>query len=151
MTVVAFPTRVPHASRGWRSDELQQLVALFAAHAQANGTTVFWDVGATECGDPQFYLLGPAPHFEGRLCCSRVEARYILEDGAGGILAEENSLRQVVGAAARALAPRRSAIVARMLVLLATFRVTIEQKLEPVMAESSEWLVRFAPQLAALA
>ncbi|MBX6425475.1 MAG: hypothetical protein IRZ09_06065 [Variibacter sp.] len=152
MTVVLFPPRAQSAHRGWRPDELQQLIALFAAQARRSGTTIFWEIGTTESGDPQFYLLGPAPDYECLLCCSRLDALYVLEDGAGGVLTEDRSLRQILREAARAVfAPRRGAVAARLLVLLATLRITIEQKLEPFLAESSEWIGRFAPQLAALA
>ena len=48
-------------------------------------------MGVTEIGDPQFYLLGP-PHDECILCISRSAAVYVLEDGAGQVLFEHNSL-----------------------------------------------------------
>lgn len=151
MTVIAFPGRTPDSNGTWRAAELEQLVALLAVPARAAGTPVHWEVDATERGDPQFYLLGPAPDFECLLCCSRLEARYVLEDGAGALLAAENSLQRAVGKAVRALAPARRAFVARVLVFVATFRVTVEQKLEPMLAETSEWVFRFGPQLAAFA
>ena len=57
MSVIAFPRRKSTArGAGWRDDELRALVAGFDA-SQARS----WDVGATERGDPQFYVLGPAP------------------------------------------------------------------------------------------
>ncbi|HET9902228.1 MAG TPA: hypothetical protein VFQ27_00800 [Xanthobacteraceae bacterium] len=151
MNVVAFPKPVGALAGDWRPDELRQLIDALSAHARANGATVYWDVGTTECGDPQFYLLGPPPHFECLLCCSRVEARYILEDGAGGVLAEETTLGEAIARAFRALRPSRGAVLSRMFLLLAAFRITVEQKLEPMLAESTDWLTRFAPQLAALA
>jgi hypothetical protein len=149
MTVVAFQRSASLAQGAWRADELQQLVASVVAPARAHGEDVSWDIGTTEHGDPQFYLLGPAPHFECLLCCSRVEARYIVENGAGGLLGMEVSLRQAIGAASRALARKRSALAARLLVLFVTLRITVAQKLDPVMEETSDWLVRLEPQLAA--
>jgi hypothetical protein len=150
MSVVEFSRPVSRLPGAWDADELQQFVALVATHVRQHGAEVSWDVGTTEAGDPQFYLVGPAPNFECLLSCSRVEARYVLEDGAGGVISEARSLRQTLEAATRMFARRRSAFIARVLLLFATLRITIEQKFEPVMAESSEWLARFEPQLAAL-
>jgi hypothetical protein len=148
--IVAFPAVTPARNGDWQPAELQQLVALFAAHA-GSGAVTCWDIGKTEAGDPQFYLLGPAPDFDCLLCCSRVDALYVLEDGDGFLVAEEQSLRTMMSKAVKAVVGRRRSAMARMLVVFATFRITIEQKLEPMLAEASEWLFRFAPQLAALA
>lgn len=149
MNVVPFPVKTREAG-SWRPEELRELVALFAAHARAHKTDVLWDIGTTERGDPQFYLIGPAPHFECLLCCSRLDARYVLEDGAGGLLTEKPSLQQALSEAARLLMPGRSGVVARLLLAATALRVTLEQKLDLVLEESTDWLVRFAPQLAAL-
>ena len=60
MKVVEFPRRAAPASGDWQADELQKLVELFGAHG-ANPNVSGWETGATERGEPQFYLLGPAP------------------------------------------------------------------------------------------
>ena len=59
MSIVEFPQRSFPASGAWSADELQQLIALFRADGETRYAT-----GATEHGDPQFYLLGPAPEHD---------------------------------------------------------------------------------------
>jgi len=56
MSIVEFPRRSFPASGAWSAEELQALIALFRAEGETSFAT-----GATEHGDPQFYLLGPAP------------------------------------------------------------------------------------------
>ncbi|MBY0361440.1 MAG: hypothetical protein K2X45_05990 [Phreatobacter sp.] len=150
--VVTFPRaaceRPQTWQRIWRQDELQSLVALYAAQAR-HSEVVAWDVGTTEAGDPQFYLIGPGPEHDCLLCVSRIGRLYVLEDAYGGLLAEDGRLGAVTDKAARALSQRHSAFVVRALLGLCAFRVMIEQKIEPFLAESTENLTRFAPQLAA--
>ena len=106
----------------------------------------------TEKGDPQFYLLGPLPDQACELCVSRIGGRYILEDGAGQLLFEHQSLPS--GRAARE-GGRQSAAVARLSHAIAllwfTVRHTIHDKVEPLLVESEELLVHLAPKLAAFA
>ena len=151
--VVAFPRahseRPATWQRIWRQDELQSLVALYAAQAR-HGEVVAWDVGVTEAGDPQFYLIGPGPEHDCVLCVSRIGRVYLLEDAYGGVLAEDSRLALVTDKAVRSLSRRHSTFVVRALLALCAFRVMIEQKIEPFLAESTENLTRFAPQLAAL-
>jgi hypothetical protein len=147
MSVVAFPRRKSTArGAGWRDDELRALVAAFDA-SQARS----WDVGATERGDPQFYLLGPAPDHDCLFCVSRLAHGYVLEDGAGRILGEAPALHLLAEEARRAIARAGRSFVARATLLLCAIRLTIEEKLEPVIEEAQELLTRLAPQIAALA
>lgn len=148
MSIVEFPRRAS-ATSDWRQDEWRELVALFHPDAASAGVT--WDVGATERGDPQFYLLGPAPDHECVLCVSRLAQGYVLEDGSGRILGEAPSLDRFAEQAARAAVRGGRALVARMTLLLCAIRLTIEEKVEPLFEESQELLVRFAPQIAAFA
>ncbi|MBN8919782.1 MAG: hypothetical protein J0H62_03585 [Rhizobiales bacterium] len=148
MNIVAFPARTRPQGE-WNAEELQQLIALFARQSRDSGAAVCWDIGATENGDPQFYILGPAPQFECLLCCSRLEAHYVLEDGIGGVLAEEKSLHHMLERAAEKLSPRRNAVVARLVLLFAACRATIEQKVMPVIEESSDFAACLVPELAA--
>ena len=148
MSIVEFPHRASAPSE-WRPDEWRELVALF--HPDAAGAGVSWDVGATERGDPQFYLLGPAPDHECVLCVSRLAQGYVLEDGSGRILGEAPSLDRFAEQAAHAAARGGRSFVARVTLLLCAIRLTVEEKIEPLFEESQELLMRFAPQIAAFA
>ena len=98
MSIVEFPQRSFPASGAWSADELQQLIALFRAEGETSFAT-----GTTEHGDPQFYLLGPAPEHDCVLCVSRLAQTYVLEDGEGrligGVLGDAGGLGGVAGAA----------------------------------------------------
>ena len=151
MSIVEFPQR-PHraesATSDWRPDELQQLLELVHARKARAGLT--WEVGATEAGDPQFYVLGPAPDHDCVLCVSRLAQGYVLEDGDRRLLGEAPALDQFAEQAARAAVRRGRSFVARVdFDLVAAIRLTIEEKIEPIFEESPELLVRFAPQVAA--
>ena len=91
MTVIAFPPKPPQADGSWRAGELKAMVEALAP-ALSGGESARYDIGLTEIGDPQFYLLGPPPHDECILCISRLGRTYVLEDGAGQVLYEHNSL-----------------------------------------------------------
>ena len=80
MSVVAFERK--QDSGEWSEKELKTLVAALGA-AMAPGTGREWETGMTEKGDAQFYLLGPLPEQACELCVSRIDGRYILEDGVG--------------------------------------------------------------------
>ena len=79
MNVIHFP-RVPETlPQGWQANELAKLTNACAASIPS-GDVSGWEVGTTEYGDPQLYLLGPAPdhdcilsHFAARppLCAGR--------------------------------------------------------------------------------
>jgi hypothetical protein len=146
MSVVEFPRPVRNSCRTWHQDEMQRLVALYSAHA-ASGEVVGWEIGATEAEDPQFYLLGP--EHDCVLCVSRVGRLYVLEDGLGALVADDARLEPVIDKASQVLTVPKVSFGMRMLLSLCAVRVTIEQKLEPFLAESTETLTRFAPQLAA--
>ena len=108
-----------------------------------------WGTGTTERGEPQFYLLGPAPEHECVLCVSRLAQGYVLEDGTGRLVGEAPSLDRFAVEAARAAIGGGRAFVSRILVAWIAMRSTIEEKIEPMFEESEELLVRFAPQIAA--
>jgi len=142
VSILAFPPRA--ASGDWRPDELAALAHLLPADGANH-----WDVGTTEAGDPQFYLLGPAPDFECVLCVSRLAHGYVMQDGAGRIVGEAPSLQQFAEEAARAAMRGSRSFIARVTLLVAAVRLTIEEKVEPIFEETQELLVRVAPQLAA--
>ena len=145
--VVTF--HAPERPACWRQDELQQLVALHSACEQKRSGCA-WSVGQTELGDPQFYMTGEAPDLDCIMCVTRIGRLYVLEDGAGTVIAENVRLDQVAKAASKMLSRRRPlSFVARSLVGLCVFRAVLDQKAEFVLAESMEHIARFAPQLAA--
>jgi hypothetical protein len=147
MSVVAFK-RTQEAGM-WSEQELNTIIAaLHAALAPSAGRG--WETGATESRDPQFYLLGPLPDQACELCVSRVGGRYILEDGSGRLTFEHRSL-DVVALHARAALPSTSWLMVRAITIWCAIRTAVHEKLEPVIAESEELLVQFAPQLAPFA
>jgi hypothetical protein len=81
---------------------------------------------------------------------SRIGARYILEDGAGRLLFEHRNL-DIVALHARAAVPSTSWLMVRLIALWCAIRSAVHEKLEPMIAESEELLIQFAPQLAAFA
>jgi hypothetical protein len=145
MSVVEFPRHDP-LSGDWSPGELQQLIALFRADAPGAS----YAVGATERGDPQFYVLGPAPDHDCMLCVSRLAQGYVLQDGAGRLIGETPSLDRFAEEAARAAMRGGRSFVARVTLGWITVRLTIEEKFEPIFQETEELLARFAPQIVAL-
>ena len=150
MTVIVFPFKVRRADGNWPVAELNEIVETFAPHLNS-GEAGGWEVGVTEIGDPQFYLLGPPPHDECLLCISRLGGLYVLEDGAGKVLFEHNSLAVLAEQAKASLQTAKSQIVARVTLLWCTVRELFEEKIEPIVGESEELLTHFVPQLAAFA
>ena len=149
MNVVPFALKTSTSLRSWSSHELETLVSVYECHA-ARGDACGWDIGATELDDPQFYIIGPAPELDCVATISRVGRIYVLENGAGHLIDEGPSLETV---AARAKMPARKdkvSLCARMMLGLTTLRITIEERIEPILVESEEMLLRFAPQLAVL-
>lgn len=148
MNVLAFERKL--SAEVWSEAELQTLLAaLNSALAPEGGRG--WEAGKTETGDPQFYLLGPLPDQACELCVSRIDARYLLEDGAGRLLFENQSLPLVALHAKAAVSSQRWSLVARIVLLCCAVRYTIHDKVEPLLTEGEEILVHLAPQLAALA
>jgi hypothetical protein len=149
MTVLDFtpPRKLP---AGWQFTEVQKLLSGCAA-SLANGEASGWEVGKTEAGDPQLYLLGPAPDYDCILCVSRLGGLYVLEDGSGTILFEHRNLI-LLGQQVRAAVCRRKAmIVAKATLIWAAIRQTVEEKIEPMLAEPIELATHLGPQIAAFA
>jgi hypothetical protein len=145
MSVVAFPGRGRRGASDWSSEELDRLIAL----SREAGPETSFAIGRTERGDPQFYLLGPAPAHACMLCVSRLGRCYVLEDGAGHLLGEVPSLDRFALEAARAALRGSRSFLARVTLILMTLRLTVEEKLEPILDESEELAARFALQLVA--
>ena len=130
--------------------ELRQFLAV-SANAIAAGVASGWDVGETECGDPQLFLLGPPPDHDCILSISRLGRLYVIEDGAGRVLFEHDNPMLLSEQAACALRRRKTAIIARVSVVWCALREAFDEKTEEIMAEPIELLTHITPQLAALA
>ncbi len=150
MTVIAFQPKLPRREGPWRSGELATMVEALAFHGE-RGEAGAWATGVTDIGDPQFYLLGPPPREECMLCISRLGGTYVLEDGAGRVLFEHNSLLLLAEHAREVMQRKRAQLVARATLIWCAVRASFEEKLETLLGEGEELLAHLAPQLAALA
>jgi hypothetical protein len=149
MTVIAFQPKVLQLDGPWRTGELNTIVERLAPESSRGGAWR-WDVGITDIGDPQFYLLGQS-HDECILCISRLGRLYVLEDGHGQLLFEHNSLLALAEQARVVLQKKKTQIVARVALVWCAVRETIEEKLDAMVVEGEELLAHCVPQLAALA
>jgi hypothetical protein len=150
MTVVDFPRRRPAPAETWETRELQQIIAACSGSISV-GEASGWEVGVTEHGDPQAYLLGPEPDFDCILCISRIGTHYIIEDGRGQLLLEHDSPMLLAERAMAALRRRKAAFLAQIAVAWHALREAVEEKTEALTAEPIELLAHVAPQLAMLA
>ena len=150
MTVIAFARREARRQGDWRASELNELVASFAAEL-ADGAASGWEIAATEAGDPQFYLIGPPPDEECILCVSRLGRSYVVEDGAGRILFEHVKFELIAEQARAFLKSRKTGLIARLTLLCEALRHTMEEKIEPLIADAEEFLMHVAPKLTVLA
>jgi hypothetical protein len=150
MTVLKFERPLGPVSGGWQSAELQQVVSACAGSI-ASGEAIGWEVGCTESGDPQVYLLGPPPDYDCILCISRLGRLYVIEDGSGQVLFEHDNPMLLAEQAAAALRRRKAAIVARLALAWCALREAFEEKTKALMGEPMELLTHVAPQVAALA
>jgi hypothetical protein len=150
MSVIQFPRAREAPVQGWQTNELSRLTNACTA-AIPSGDVSAWEVGETECGDPQLYLIGPAPDHDCILSISRLGRLYVLEDGKGQVLFEHDNIMQLAEQACSALRKRKMELVARLTVCWCAVREFFEEKVEPIMAEPMEFANHFAPYLAALA
>lgn len=144
MTVIAL---APRPRGRWSEAE----IAVLTAALDLRDGESMWETGTTERGDAQLYVLGPKPEQACALCVSRIDGRYILEDGAGRLLCEHRSLAPLAQHARRALRGARWWLVTRVVALWCTLRHLIHDRLEPLLSEGEELMVHVFPQLAALA
>ena len=150
MTIIPFPFRAVQTSDGWSDRELGEIHGALESFFES-GEASDAEVGATESGDPQFYLVGPPPNYDCLLCITRLGQTYVLEDGNGRIVLERNALTALAEQAANALRRGRAGLVARIALMCVAIRHAFEEKVEPVLIEGEELLVHVAPQLTALA
>ncbi len=146
MTVTPFRRR--EMVQSWQNSEMNALVAA-SGESLENGTACGWEIGTTEAGDPQLYLLGPAPDHECLLCISRLGRLYVLEDGQGHVVFEHDAMTVLAEQVRGTLRRKKSAIAARAFAAWVALKETFEEKVEPAMAEPMEILTHIAPQLAA--
>lgn len=147
MTIVPFPAReLPH---DWQRGEMNELLAACGEQLK-KGTVAGWEVGATERGDPQLYLIGPAPDHECILCVSRLGRLYVLEDGEGRILCEHDAIGSLSEQVRHALRHKKAAIIARATVVWFAIKEAIEERMDPILGEPVELLSHVAPQLVTL-
>ena len=150
MSVVKFPERPQPVPQGWQSSELQQIVAACSGTVSV-GEASGWEVGVTEIGEPQVYLIGPPPNYDCILCISRIGGHYVIEDGNGRVLLEHDSPLLLAEQALAALRRRKAALLAQVAAGWYAFREAFEEKTEALAAEPAEILVHIMPQLATLA
>jgi hypothetical protein len=150
MNVVRFPRADKSSVQGWQTSELTKLTNSCAASIPAGGISG-WEVGFTDYGDPQLYLLGPAPDHDCILSISRLGRLYVLEDGKGQVLFENDNIMLLADHACSRLRRKKTELVARLTVCWCAIREFFEEKVEPVVAEPMEIMTHFAPHLAALA
>lgn len=150
MTVIKFPQRAQPLPRGWQASELQQIVAACSGSV-STGEASGWEVGVTDFGEPQVYLIGPPPNYDCILCISRIGRHYIIEDGNGRVLLEHDSPMLLAEQALAALRRRKAALLAQVAAAWHAVREAFEEKAEAVAAEPMEVLAHIAPQLASLA
>lgn len=150
MTVVPFPAKRQREAGSWCPVELNQLVASLTPNLEC-GEASGWEVDVTEAGDPQFYLLGPAPDHDCILCVSRLGSLYVLEDGGGQVMFEHDSLLALAETAKAALRTGKMRFIARVALIWCGVREACHEKFEAMLGESEELLIHWAPQLAGLA
>ena len=150
MNVVPFPRTPAFFTRGWQTNELTRLTDACAA-AIRSGEISGWEIGTTERGDPQLYLIGPAPEHDCILSISRLDRLYILEDGKGQVLFENDNVMLIAEQTYCALRKGKAEIVARLTVYWCAVREFFEEKIEPVLVEPIEVMTHFSPHFAVLA
>jgi hypothetical protein len=148
MNVVQFPRTPESPFTGWQTAEITKLTN--ACAAVPGNDLSGWEVGMTECGDPQLYLLGPAPDHDCVLSISRLGRLYVLEDGKGSVLFEHDNLAQLAEQTCNVLRRRKAEVVAQFAICWCAVREFFEEKVEPILAEPMEVISHLAPQLAAL-
>jgi hypothetical protein len=146
MTVIAFEPRTPE----WRKSELDALLGVLSPVFSLRGASG-WEVAHTDAGDPQFYLLGPKPDQECILCVSRVGHTYVVNDNEGQHLTEISNIELLSSHVQGFLKRHAGRSLAKLMLVWCAAKQAFQDKVEPLIAETEELLVHFAPQLAALA
>ncbi len=141
--VLKFPDRGRAEPYGWPANELQQIVAACSGSV-ATGEASGWEIGLTDFGDPQVYLIGPPPNYDCVLCISRIGRRFVIEDGQGRVLMEQDSPMMLAEQALSALRQRKTLLLAKVAVVWQAFRETVSEKAE-ALTEPMQALAHLAP------
>jgi len=150
MTVVPFTRDSADTARHvWQAEEMSRLMSIYCAH-KALGEASDWDIGETEYGDPQFYMLGLPPEQDCMVSITRIGRCYILEDGHGHVIAESVSLAAIAEGALAMNRGRKTPFLASLGLGWIAVREFFEEKVEPLMAEPLEVATHVFPQLAVL-
>lgn len=144
MTLLHFPNR----TGDWQRGEMNALMAA-CGEPLDKGTISGWEIGATERGEPQLYLLGPAPDHDCILCVSRIGRTYVVEDGEGRVLCEHDAVGSLTDRVRHALRHKKTAIVARVTMVWFAVKGAFEERFE-ALTEPLEVLEHVAPQLVAM-
>lgn len=147
MTIVRFPE--PKEKTGWCNRELQLLVGA-CGQSSSLGHVSGWDVGATERGEPQFYVIGPPPEHECILMVSRLGRLYVLEDGNGVVLLEHDNPAITAERMCAALRRQKLALTVRLGLAWCAVREFFEEKIEPIVAEPIDAISHYGPYVASL-
>ncbi len=150
MNVIKFPRPADRQAASSPSVELRHVIDA-CSESIASGAASGWEMGRTDSGDPQIYLLGPPPDYDCILCISRLGPLYVVEDGSGRVLFEHNDPLLLAEQTTELLRRGKAAIAARIAVAWCALREAIEEKTEAMLAEPLELLTHLAPQMAALA
>jgi hypothetical protein len=135
---------------GWNDEEMAALRRLTRLLSRRRGAEAS-HFGETEAGEPQFYVLGPAPDEACIACVSRVGSRYVLDDGRGRLLADEGDIGDLVKRAFEAYpAPRRVPLATRAFLVVCAWRAFVDQKMA-ALEESLEMLSRIVPHISVFA
>lgn len=154
MSVIVFKSRTGHEGDGWTDAERRALDAFFEARVRRDGV-VEAAVVTTDLGDPQYFILGPAPACECVLSISRVSTQFVVEDGGGRVLIEVDNLAAALDAASRLRLRRdQSSLVAKAVLAWISLREFVEERTDAAVeeaVEAAEILAHVVPQVAMLA
>jgi hypothetical protein len=139
--VVSSARPLPHGQHGWSAHELEELLRIYATHAGRRD--VSWATAVTERDDPQFFVIGPEPEADCLVAVARVGERYVLEDGEAHVLCESRILPEVVKRAQLVLTTRsKPSLMVKLFVPIAAARSFFDEKIEPLIPDSVEVLLR---------
>src|SRR5689334_12512995 len=90
--------------RAWQPEEIAELMQLYA-ELKGGPKGLGYEYGETEQCEPQFYILSAGPAEHCLSCVSRLSRNgrpwYVIEDGSGGLLTEDDCLGTLINRTAR--------------------------------------------------
>ena len=136
---------------GWQSAELQQFTSASAPTAIRRARQAAGRSARPRAAIRSSICSGPPPDHDCILSISRLGRLYVLEDGNGQVLFENDNPMLLAEQATAALRRRKASHRRAARGGWCAVREAFEEKVEAMMAEPIELLTHFAPQLAALA